>query len=69
MLKGKQLTNVGAVGTDENIVLTPPVNVSLVYAPEFIDENELMEVTPKLIRIRKKYLKEHESKRASRQAS
>ncbi len=69
MLKGKQLTNVRAVGTDENIVLTPPVNVSLEYAPEFIDDDELVEVTPKQIRIRKKYLKEHESKRALRQAS
>ncbi len=68
-LKGKQLTNVRAAGTDENIVLTPPVRVSLEYALEFIDDDELVEVTPKQIRIRKKFLKEHERKRASRLAS
>lgn len=70
-LKGKQLTNVRASGTDENIVLTPPVPVSLEYALEFIDDDELVEVTPKQIRIRKKFLKEHERKRnrSSRQAS
>ena len=66
MLKGKQLTNVRAVGIDENIVLTPPVNVSLEYAPEFIDDDELVEVTPQSIRIRKKFLTENERKRNSR---
>jgi len=68
-LKGKQLTNVRASGTDENIVLTPPVPVSLEYALEFIDDDELVEVTPENIRIRKKFLKEHERKRSSRKAS
>ena len=68
-LKGKQLTNVRASGTDENIVLTPPIKMTLEQALEFIDDDELVEVTPKSIRIRKKYLKEHERKSASRKAS
>ncbi len=67
-LKGKQLTNVRASGTDENIILTPPIKMSLEQALEFIDDDELVEVTPKSIRIRKKYLKEHERKTASRKA-
>jgi len=67
-LKAKQLTNIRAAGTDENIVLTPPVRVTLEYALEFIDDDELVEVTPQSIRIRKKFLKEHERKRASRAA-
>lgn len=65
-LKGKQLTNVRASGTDENIVLTPPIRFDLEQALEFINDDELVEVTPKAIRIRKKMLKEHERKRASR---
>ena len=64
--KGKQLTNVRASGTDENIQLTPPVRHSLEQALEFIDDDELVEVTPNHIRLRKKFLKEHERKRASR---
>jgi GTP-binding protein len=64
--KEKQLTNIRAAGTDENIILTPPVKLTLEYAMEFIDDDELVEVTPKAIRLRKKYLKEHERKRASR---
>ncbi|OED41759.1 GTP-binding protein TypA [Endozoicomonas sp. (ex Bugula neritina AB1)] len=64
--KAKQLTNVRAAGTDENIILTPPVRHSLEQALEFIDDDELVEVTPNFIRIRKKFLKEHERKRASR---
>ena len=68
-LKGKQLTNVRASGTDENIVLTPPIRMTLEQALEFIDDDELVEVTPESIRIRKKYLKEHERKSASRKAS
>ncbi|MFK0571768.1 translational GTPase TypA [Endozoicomonas sp.] len=64
--KAKQLTNVRAAGTDENIILTPPVRHSLEQALEFIDDDELVEVTPHNIRIRKKFLKEHERKRASR---
>jgi GTP-binding protein len=67
-LKGKQLTNVRASGTDENIVLTPPIRMTLEQALEFIDDDELVEVTPNSIRIRKKYLKEHERKSASRKA-
>jgi GTP-binding protein len=67
-LKGKQLTNVRASGTDENIVLTPPIKMTLEQALEFIDDDELVEVTPNSIRIRKKYLKEHERKTASRKA-
>ncbi len=69
LLKGKQLTNVRASGTDENIVLTTPIKMSLEQALEFIDDDELVEVTPKSIRIRKKYLKEHERKTAARKAS
>jgi len=65
-IKGKQLTNVRASGTDENIVLTPPVKHSLEQAMEFIDEDELVEITPANIRIRKKHLTESDRKRASR---
>ncbi|AKH21490.1 translational GTPase TypA [Sedimenticola thiotaurini] len=65
-LKGKQLTNIRAAGSDENIVLTPPVRFSLEQALEFIESDELVEVTPSAIRIRKRHLKEHERKRASR---
>ncbi|XXK28851.1 translational GTPase TypA [Arenicellales bacterium nBUS_45] len=67
-LKAKQLTNIRAAGTDENILLTPPVSTTLEYALEFINDDELVEVTPKTIRIRKKWLLEHERKRASRAA-
>jgi len=66
-LKGKQLTNVRASGSDENILLTPPIRMSLEQALEFIDDDELVEVTPKHIRLRKKLLVEHERKRASRE--
>ncbi|HEC13370.1 MAG TPA: translational GTPase TypA [Acidiferrobacteraceae bacterium] len=65
-LKGKQLTNVRASGTDENIVLTPPTRFSLEQALEFIDDDELVEVTPNHIRLRKKLLLVHERKRAVR---
>lgn len=68
-LKAKQLSNMRAAGTDENIVLTTPVPVTLEYALEFIDDDELVEVTPKAIRIRKRFLKEHERKKASRAAA
>ena len=64
--KAKQLTNVRASGTDENIVLTPPVKHTLEQALEFIEDDELVEVTPNHIRLRKKFLKEHERKRAKR---
>ena len=65
-LKGKQLTNVRASGTDEAQVLTPPVTHTLEQALEFIDDDELVEVTPNHIRLRKKLLGEHERKKASR---
>lgn len=64
--KEKQLTNMRASGTDENIVLTPPIKLSLEQALEFIDDDELVEVTPKTIRIRKKELNETDRKRTSR---
>lgn len=65
-LKGKQLTNIRAAGTDENLILTPPIRMTLEQALEFIDDDELVEVTPKYIRVRKKNLKEHERKRSSK---
>ncbi len=64
--KAKQLTNIRASGSDENILLTPPVKFSLEQALEFIEEDELVEITPDDIRIRKRHLKEHERKKASR---
>ena len=66
-IKGKQLTNVRASGKDEAIALTPPIALTLEYAVEFIADDELAEVTPKTIRIRKRHLKEHERKRAARE--
>lgn len=66
--KGKKLTNMRASGTDENIVLTTPIKLTLEYALEFINDDELVEVTPQTIRIRKTFLKEHERKKASRSA-
>jgi GTP-binding protein len=65
-LKAKQLTNIRAAGSDENIILTPPIQLSLEQALEFIDDDELVEVTPNYIRLRKKQLLEHERKRAAR---
>lgn len=67
--KEKQLTNIRASGSDENIILTPPIKLSLEQALEFIDDDELVEVTPLSIRLRKKALKEHDRKRASRASS
>lgn len=64
--KEKQLTNVRAAGSDENLLLTPPVRMSLEQALEFIEQDELVEVTPKTVRVRKKLLTENERKRASR---
>lgn len=64
--KAKQLTNIRAAGSDENIILTPHIQFSLEQALEFIEDDELVEVTPQSIRLRKKLLKEHERKRASR---
>jgi GTP-binding protein len=65
-LKAKQLTNIRAAGSDENLILTPPIRMTLEQALEFIDDDELVEVTPSSIRVRKKYLTESERKRASR---
>lgn len=62
--KGKQLTNVRASGSDEAIILTPPIRLTLEQALEFIEDDELVEITPNFIRVRKKFLKEHERKRA-----
>ena len=68
-IKGKQLTNVRASGTDEAVRLVPPIQMSLEYAVEFIDDDELVEVTPQSIRLRKRHLKEHERRRASRETA
>jgi GTP-binding protein len=65
-VKGKQLTNVRSSGTDEAVRLVPAVQITLESAVEFIDDDELVELTPKSIRIRKRYLLEHERKRASK---
>jgi GTP-binding protein len=64
--KAKQLTNIRAAGSDENIILIPPILMSLEQALEFIEEDELVEVTPESIRVRKKFLKEHERKRSNK---
>jgi GTP-binding protein len=66
--KAKQLTNIRAAGTDENIVLTPPIRHSLEQAMEFIDSDELVEITPNHIRLRKQYLLESDRKRMSRKS-
>ena len=68
-IKGKQLTNVRASGTDEAVALVPAIQLSLESAIEFIDDDELVEITPKNIRIRKRFLLEHERKKASREAA
>jgi len=65
-LKGKKLSNVRAAGKDENMILTPPIKFSLEQAMEFIDDDELVEVTPQNIRIRKRFLKESDRRRAER---
>jgi GTP-binding protein len=65
-LKAKQLTNIRAAGSDENILLTPPVKFTLEQALEFIEDDELVEITPSAIRVRKRHLKESDRKRASR---
>ncbi len=65
-IKGKQLTNVRSSGTDEAVRLVPPVALTLESAVEFIDDDELVEITPETIRIRKRFLLEHERKRASK---
>lgn len=67
-LKGKQLTNIRAAGKDESIVLEPPIRLSLESALELIEDDELVEITPSSLRIRKKVLTESDRKRESRQA-
>ncbi|MEJ2275057.1 MAG: translational GTPase TypA, partial [Woeseiaceae bacterium] len=67
--KAKQLTNIRAAGSDENLVLTPPIRYSLEQSLEFLDDDELLEVTPESLRLRKKLLTESDRKRQSRQAS
>ena len=68
-LKGKQLTNVRASGKDDAIALVPPIKHTLESALEFIDDDELVEITPESIRIRKRFLLEHQRKRASREVN
>ena len=63
-LKEKKLTNIRAAGSDENILLTPPVEFSLEQTLAFINDDELVEVTPRSIRVRKKWLRENERRRA-----
>lgn len=65
-IKGKKLTNVRASGTDEAVRLTPPIRLTLEYAVEFIDDDELVEITPQSIRVRKRHLNEHDRKKALR---
>ncbi|QNT69886.1 translational GTPase TypA [Defluviicoccus vanus] len=67
-LKAKQLTNIRAAGRDENIILVPKIDTTLEFSLEFINDDELVEVTPQSIRIRKKFLKEHERKKSARAA-
>lgn len=68
-IKGKQLTNVRASGTDEAVRLVPPILMSLEYAVEFIDDDELVEITPKSLRLRKRHLQEHDRKRAAKESA
>lgn len=68
-IKGKKLTNIRASGSDEAVRLTPPIRLTLESAVEFIDDDELVEITPKSIRIRKRHLQEHERRRAQRESA
>ena len=68
-VRGKQLTNFRVSGKEDAIKITPPIQLTLEYAVEFIEDDELVEITPRSIRLRKRYLKEHERKRASREAA
>lgn len=68
-VKTKQLTNIRAAGKDEAIMLTPPIQLTLESAMEFIADDELVEITPRSIRVRKRLLQEHDRKRASRAAA
>ena len=68
-VRGKQLTNFRVSGKEDAIKITPPIQLTLEYAVEFIEDDELVEITPRSIRLRKRHLKEHERKRASREAA
>ena len=68
-VRTKQLTNFRVSGKEDAIKITPPIDLTLEYAVEFIDDDELVEITPRSIRLRKRFLKEHERKRASREAA
>jgi len=68
-MKGKQLTNIRAAGSDENILLTPPIELTLERALEFIEDDELVEVTPNHLRLRKRHLKESDRRRLGRAAA
>jgi GTP-binding protein len=65
-IRGKHLTNVRAAGKDEAVALTPPIKLTLELAVEFIEDDELIEITPQSIRIRKRYLTDHERRKAAR---
>ena len=65
-MKAKQLTNIRAAGKDDNVLLSAPVRLTLEQAMEFIEDDELIEITPASLRLRKRHLKEHERKRAAR---
>jgi GTP-binding protein len=69
VLRAKKLTNIRAAGSDENIILIPPIRLTLESALEFINDDELVEVTPASIRVRKRFLKEHERKRSGRESA
>lgn len=68
-MKAKQLTNIRAAAKDDNVLLNPPLRMGLEQGLEFIDKDELLEITPRHIRVRKRHLKEYERKRAARRAS
>jgi GTP-binding protein len=68
-LKGKKLTNIRAAGKDEAVVLTTPTRLTLEQAIAYVDDDELVEVTPKAVRLRKRALDSHERKRQARQAA
>jgi GTP-binding protein len=68
-VRQKQLTNFRVSGKEDAIKITPPIDLTLEYAVEFIDDDELVEITPKSVRVRKRFLKEHDRKRASREAA
>jgi len=68
-VRTKQLTNFRVSGKEDAIKITPPITLTLEYAVEFVDDDELVEITPRSIRLRKRFLKEHERKRAAREAA